>query len=229
MDIFKELNFPVVFDGPIAAGGETRGGGFFIDAPKGVRWNVDLSRASWIHPSKLSLPAGLGPAIFLFSADVNEGAFREADVSIWIGDKKRTRVLKQQSGAYTKSAGDGVLDLPFIKCPRVMEFAILFKWITEILKKIPQPWRLIVLVIVEIVIVLGGIAFAVIVEALKSVVPVEPTPFTWPDMPSQSSMIPEPFSLAPFQRITSLLDVSPSLIVMQTAVSAIYVALETLS
>jgi len=229
MNIFDELSYPVVFGGPIAAGGKMRGGCFFIDAPKGVSWSVDLSTVDWVHPSDISSPSGVGPALFLFSADVNEGDPREGFVQIYIGKSSRKRILHQQSGKYTKSAGDAVLDLPFVKCPRVMEFAILLKWLTGLLKKIPEPWRILVLIVVEVLIVIGGVALALIVEALKSIVPVKATPFSWPDMPSQSSMIPEPISLDQFQPITSKLDVTPSLIVMQTAVSAIYVALETLS
>jgi hypothetical protein len=228
MDIFEELNFPVVYEGPQASYGSLKGGGFFIDAPADVTWSVDISRIDWITLYKDKQLSGKGPYLFFFSVKPNEGEEREGDIFIRIGNQRRKRTIKQQSGAYIKSAGDSVLDLPFIKCPRVMEFAILFKWITEMVKKIPQPWRLIAIAVVEVVILIGGFAFAAVIEALKGVVPVESTPFTWPDMPSHSSIFKEPYSLAPIRNKTSTFDVSPSLIVMQTAVSAIYVAWETL-
>lgn len=228
-NVIPDLQNPVIFSGPLSAGGQMRGGGFFLDMPATVPWTVHLPEAGWLHAAEQSPTTGIGPAIFLFSADPNPGAVRSALIRIEYSGKVREHTITQQSGSFTKTEGDTVLDLPFLLCPRVMEFAILFKWVTEMVKKIPMPWRLIVLVIVEVVVVLAGVALVVLVEALKKLVPQSPTPFSWPDMPTHSSVIPMPVPCPFPQELTSHLDVTPSLIAMQTIVSGIYIAIETLS
>jgi len=228
-NVIPDLQNPVVFPGPLSAGGQMRGGGFFLDMPSKVPWTVHLPESSWLHAAEQSPTTGIGPAIFLFSADPNPGAMRSALIRIEYSGKVKEHTITQQSGTFTKAQGNAVLDLPFLLCPRVMEFAILFKWVTEMVKKIPMPWRLIVLVIVEVVVVLAGVALVVLVEALKKLVPQSPTPFPWPDMPTHSKVIPTPVPCPLPPELTSHLDVTPSLIAMQTIVTGVYIAIETLS
>lgn len=108
-----------------------------------------------------------------------------------------------------------VLAVPFFpRTPTVMEFGIAGGFIAKQVKKIPEPFTLIALLIVEIIVVLLGVLAIVIRGMLSALVP---EPKTWFGAP-------EPY--APLTRELRATDV---FLIEETSLTAIYIAEQTLA
>ncbi len=213
---------------PMAAVGASPAGAIFIDAPDGVSWTAEPT-TDWVHPAEGVAARGKGPGVFTFSVDTNPGDEREGGISIVRDDTKTSVVhpLRQQAGASIREQSEQVLDFPWITVPRVMEIGIAAKWAAAQIKKIPEPFDLIALVIVEILVVVLGFSLIAARALIAPLVPEPPTPFPWPPMPSHSAIIPPmPVPLPP--EVQAALPVTTTLIAMQTAATAFYIALQTL-
>lgn len=213
---------------PLAASGASQAGAVFVDAPAGHSWTVNLA-GDWLFPATGSATSGTGPGVFVFGAKTNSGAARSGEVQIHTDGqaKVRTRPLLQQAGVWLQTESNSVLELPWLTVPRVMELGIAAKWIAAQIKKIPEPFTLIALVIVEILVVVLGLTVLTARALVAPLFPEPPTPFPWPPMPSTDPGSTADGSVFP-PEITRHIPVTSAVIAMQTVTTAIYLALETL-
>lgn len=202
-------------------------GAIYVDAKRSTSWSAAISNSGsdWIQFQSAS--SGTGDAILKFSLSPNAGPDREATISISTSSGKfsGSHLIRQGSGEGIKVQSDEVMNLPSLEIPRIMELGIAGKFIATEIQKIPEPFDLIALVIVEIVVALGGLLTAALRASIPSELFPMPKPvFELPPIPPPSPL-PDP---ATIQNLLAQVPLTLTFILEQTATLCVYIAIETL-
>lgn len=190
--------------------------GVFSGAGAGESWHASLSGGDgWLT---LGAVAGTGPEVIDLSFGANEGPARKAALAIaFPGSRKRPSIVydvRQASAEALLANNRMALADPFPGVPRVMELGIAAKYVASLIKKIPKPFSLIALAIVEVVIIALGVVVYVVRLALA---PVLPEPKTW--LPANT----------PFIVLKDAVPASGIVIIQETVNTAAYTAKQALA
>lgn len=206
----RPLNLPLRFG---AYGGEASA---FIDAGTKISWTAALSpdAAGWLD---FSGPAsGTGPGLVTLTAQRNTTAAHTARLTVRIAGRPRPLVWEaiQSSALPLATLNASVLEVPFPTTPRVMELGIAGKFIATEIQKIPEPFDLIALALVELLVALIGELAIALRGALS---PVVPEPMTWFGAPE------------PYDALTQVMPATAVCIQEETALLLLYIPIEVLS
>ena len=149
----------------------------FVDLPSQVSWTATISPASaWLSFRQES--TGTGAAILGLVARNNTGAQRQAQLQVQAAELPpvHTWPVVQSSAVPLKLLNDAALAVPFPAVPNAMELGIAGKFIAQQIKKIPEPFTLIALLVVEIIVIVLGLLAIALRTALA---PLVPEPLTW--------------------------------------------------
>jgi len=182
----------------------------YLALPDHVHWSARLDAGSWLTFDSGSATTGSGQAFVILEADRNTGPARAATLTI--ADAGGVALLvypvTQVSAEPLATLNRSVLELPFSATPRVLELGIAGKFVAAQIKKIPDPFNLIALVIAELVVVaLGLIAIAVRALFASAV----PEPRTWFGAPPT------------FEELTAILPATAICITEETYLLALYI------
>ncbi|MBI2517090.1 MAG: hypothetical protein HYV95_09250 [Opitutae bacterium] len=204
------LNLPLRFS---AYGGEASA---FIDAGTKVSWTATLSpdAAGWLSFSGLS--TGTGPGLVSLAAGRNTTEAHAAKLTVRLAGRARPLVWDaiQASALPLATLNTSVLEVPFPTTPRVMELGIAGKFIATEIQKIPEPFDLIALAIVEVLVALVGELAIALRGALS---PVVPEPLTWFGAPE------------PYDALTLVMPATAVCIQEETALLLLYLPIEVAS
>jgi len=187
----------------------------FVDAPAQAHWTASLAPAgAWVNFDGAS--ADIGPGILKLVASSNTAGQRDAQLSVQIAGaaSPRTWPIVQTSAVPLKLLNDAALAVPFPTVPNAMELGIAGKYIAQQIKKIPEPFTLIALLIVEIVVILLGLLAIALRTALA---PLVPEPPTWLGAPP------------PYAPLTAALPATTVFLVEETVLLALYILEQTLA
>lgn len=206
----RPLNLPLRFG---AYGGEASA---FVDTGSTTSWTATLSpdAAGWLD---FSGPAsGAGPGLVTLTAQRNTTAAHTATLTVRIAGRPRPLVWEaiQSSALPLATLNASVLEVPFPTTPRVMELGIAGKFIATEIQKIPEPFDLIALAIVEVLVALIGELAIALRGALS---PVVPEPMTWFGAPE------------PYDALTKVMPATAVCIQEETALLLLYLPIEVLS
>ncbi|MBA3849520.1 MAG: hypothetical protein C0502_05920 [Opitutus sp.] len=157
----QKLNAPpaTVLFGPYGGPGAV-----WIDtAADHVTWSASLSAgAAWVRIG--SGAQGRACGLVELTVDPSRDATREATLTVAFSDGRapRTWPVRQTSAVPVATQSDNVLQARFVDAPRIMELAILGRFAAQEIAKVPEPFTLPVLALVEALIpVLGESAVAI--------------------------------------------------------------------
>lgn len=206
-------------------------GAIYVAADANTSWSARFVGGSpdWID---LQGPtSGTGDALLKFSVDINPDSNRSATLEIVESQSRRKskHLIRQASGVSSKLQQDQVLELPFLEVPRIMELGIAGKFIAAQIQKIPEPFDLIALLIVEVVVALGGVLTATLRGAIPSELIPTPKPvFPLPPLPPPSPLpIPSFIDTSQAESFLMQIPITPAFILEQTATLCAYIAIET--
>ena len=194
----------------------------FVPAADHEQWSAALSADAVPWLTLGDGAAGRGTGLVVLNAAQNLAAGREATLTVTFAPHRRplVRVVAQMTAVPLHTLNDSVLQVPFMMVPRVMELGIAGKFIAEQIAKIPEPFNLIALLVVEIVVVIAGILAFLVRGALA---PIVPEPKTWFGVPLEDGYA------APFDPLTQIVPATAVCIAEETVMLAIYIAEQTLS
>ena len=208
-------------------------GAIYIDAPEHTAWIVTIPEhdRQWLNLNANQSNHSKGPAIIKYELKKNPRERRESSLEIRQNGKlSHIQKIVQASGQSLVTQTNSVMDLPFLEFPRIMELGIAGKFIASELQKIPEPFDLIALLVVEIAIAICGILIAI----LRTSVPPHllPTPvsaFSFPPLPPPCPL-PIPSFIDPDKATEFLqkLPLTPAFILEQTATLDAYIATQML-
>lgn len=210
-------------------GGE---GAIYVNAPSKCSWTARLTggAAQWSHFKGAS--SGTGDAIVRFEINPNPHSDRQGELIIEEDGDERlsSHSIRQGSGAGVKIQTDEVMRLPFLEVPLIMELGIAGKFVAQKIKKIPEPFDLIALVIVEAIVAIGGILTATLRSAIPTdLLPMPKSVFAYPPLPPPSPFpVPGFINLSKFENLLENIPITPGFIYEQTATLCAYIAIETL-
>lgn len=206
----------------------------FVNAPKSAAWSARATD-SWLQLD-FGSEQGVGPGLASFSVGANPGGPRVSQVEIaWHGSRghgsqtQLSHTVEQQSSVAAQAQSDSVLQLTFPTVPRVMELGIAAKFAAQEIEKLPGIFRIIGLLIAEVVVLLAGVATVVARTAVAA-----------PNAPSSPDYYEELAMPLPCWELPGLLgqllplpvvqDVPITSIVIgeQTVLTMVYLALEVL-
>lgn len=196
-----------------AYGGETSA---FVDAGTNVSWTATLSpdAAGWLD---FSGPAsGTGPGLVTLTASRSTAGPQTATLTVRVDGRRQSLVWEatQCSAVPLATLNASVLEVPFPTTPRVMELGIAGKFIATEIQKIPEPFDLIALAIVELLVALVGELAIALRGALS---PIVPEPMTWLGAPE------------PYDALTQVMPATAVCIQEETALLLLYLPIEVLS
>lgn len=193
-----------------AYGGKTS---VFVDARATAAWSASLESAAWLA---FAGPAdGTGPGLVTLAAPPSTGAQRSGTLVVRIAGESAPRAwpVVQASALPLATLNASVLATPFPGVPTVMELGIAGGYVAEQIQDIPEPFDLIALAVVElIVLALGALAIAL----RAALAPVVPEPRTWFGAPE------------PFTAFASALPATGVFLVEETLLLAAYILEQTL-
>ena len=196
-----------------AYGGKTS---VYLDLAAGTAWTATLSAgaAGWL--SFVGANAGTGPALLTLTAPKSTAGRRTAQLTVHAAGAGPPLVwpVEQISSEPLSTLNASVLAVPFPTVPTVMELGIAGKFIAQEIQKIPEPFDLIALVIVELVVVAVGLIAIALRQALSAIIP---EPLTWFGAPE------------PYNAFTRVLPATAVFITEETTLLAIYIVEEVLS
>ncbi|HTQ31591.1 MAG TPA: hypothetical protein VMI53_10310 [Opitutaceae bacterium] len=196
-----------------AYGGKTS---VYLDLAAGAAWSAALSAgaAGWLSFDGAS--SGTGPALLTLTAPPSTAGRRSARLTVRPAGAGAPLVwpVEQISTAPLSTLNASVLAVPFPTVPTVMEFGIAGKFIAGEIQKIPEPFDLIALVIVELVVLVAGLVAIALRQAVSVIVP---EPRTWFGAPE------------PYDSLTLVLPATAVFLAEETALLAIYIAREVLT
>ncbi|MCH6257824.1 hypothetical protein MLD52_14800 [Puniceicoccaceae bacterium K14] len=210
-------------------------GAIYVDADPDSSWSVKIPEndRSWLSLSNYKSGKGKGSGILKFALDKNPNEEREGSLTIEKEGQKVSshHLLYQKSGLSTVELTNSVMTLPFLETPKILELGIAGKFIAKEIKKIPEPFDLIALVIVEVVVALGGVLTAVLRNSVPhNLLPTPVSVFDLPPLPPPSPFpVPSFINLNEVNRLLQKLPLTPAFILEQTATLGAYIAIQTLS
>lgn len=188
----------------------------YLDVAGSASWSATLSAdaAGWL--SFAGADSGTGPGLITLAAPPSTTGARRAELTVRIAGTAEPLVwpVVQASSAPIAALNASVLAVPFPDVPGVMELGIAGKFIAQEIQKIPEPFMLIALAIVEAVVLLLGLLAIALRAALS---PVVPEPRTWFGAPG------------PYGAMTRLMPATAVFITEETTLLALYIAKEALS
>jgi hypothetical protein len=189
----------------------------FIDAPATAGWSATLTPAgAWVK--FVSASTGTGPSILQLTADSNTADQRQGTLSVAIANVAPTLVwpIVQTSAVPLALLNEAALAIPPFPpaVPNAMELGIAGKFIAQQIKKIPEPFTLIALLIVEIIVIVLGLLAIALRTALA---PLVPEPKTWLGAPE------------PFSPLTLTLPATTVFLIEETVLLALYILEQTLA
>lgn len=189
----------------------------WIDLRARTPWTASLSAsaAGWLAFSGAT--SGTGPGLVTLVTEPS--TTREQRAALVVQPAPPAPALTwpvvQVSTEPLSTMNASVLAVPFFpRTPTVMELGIAGKFIAKEIKKIPEPFTLIALLVVEIVVILLGI-LAIVIRGTLS--PVVPEPKTWFGAPE------------PYDALTEALPATAVFLTEETTLLAIYIAEQTLA
>lgn len=194
----------------------------FVETLHPVGWRASLSAdaAEWV--SLVAGETGIGSDTVTLQADPNTGPALRGTLTVSFTSGPRPPLvwpLEQISAVPLATLNAAVLEVPWPNVPRVMELGIAGKFIAQQVAKIPEPFTLLALLVVELIVVALGL---LLVTARALLAPLVPEPKTWFGVP--------PGGYAePFAPLTEIQPATAVCIIEETALLAIYIAEETLS
>ena len=211
MNVSDSVPLPVWFG---TYGGD---GTVFVDMPDTTDWTATLSAdaASWVVIAAGT--TGRGPGLVKLSACRNTTDRHTAELTVTPAGAYPPRrwPLVQMSAVPVATMNASVLAVPFFpRTPTVMELGIAGGFIAKQVKKIPEPFTLLALLVVEIVVILLGVLAIMIRSMLSALVP---EPKTWFGAPE------------PYDPLTQELPATAVFIIEETSLTAVYIAEQTLA
>lgn len=148
----------------------------YAAVPDRVSWTARLTGGDgWLSITGAS--SGTGPGLVTLTAKQSTGPARTARLAITANGKTLAAYdAIQDSAEPLATLNTSVLELPFPTTPRVMELGIAGKFIAQEIAKIPEPFTLVALAIVEALVALIGELFIALRGALSVAIP---EPMTW--------------------------------------------------
>lgn len=189
----------------------------FVDVADGASWQATLS-AAW---AKFAGPSqGTGPGLVLVSTGPSTKGAQLGELQVTADGWPAPRIWPLQQADMTPLAtmSDSVVQTPFPTVPNVMEFGIAAKWAGQQIQKIPEPFTLIALVIAELIVVAAGILLITTRLAMTGV----PEPKSWFPAPEGDPLA------AVFDGLREVLPVTSVNLTLETGLTAVYLALESL-
>ncbi|MBA4136069.1 MAG: hypothetical protein C0518_01980 [Opitutus sp.] len=171
-----------------------------------VSWSAALSAgASWVSVSSGATGRGFG--LVELEADPSTGAERTATLTVTFSDARPalTWPVTQASAVPLATLSDNVLQVPFIDAPRIMELAILGRFAAQEIAKVPEPFTLPVLAIVEALIPILGELVIALRTAADALVPQTKTWCPPPNTYAPLIEIEVPSSIIVHQQVAELL------------------------
>jgi hypothetical protein len=182
----------------------------YFDLPSNQSWTAALAPAFWLHLEPDSAPVGRGPGFLSLTCTANTGPARTSTLTIAAptGDPLLAYPVAQISAEPLAILNASVLAIPFPTTPRVLELGIAGKFVTAQIRKIPEPFNLIALVIAELVVVSLGLIAILLRAAFAAKVP---EPRTWLGAPPT------------FEKLTATLPATAICITEETYLLALYI------
>lgn len=189
----------------------------YVDVPDGASWSAAL-QGGWVSFAGPS--SGTGPGLLSLSAAKHTGPEREAVLTVTrpAPAEPLTWPVRQASMSALAALSDSTVQTPWATVPNVMEFGIAAKFVGAQIKKIPEPFTLIALVIAELVVVAAGILLIGARAAFTTV----PEPKSWFPAPEGDPLGPL------FDSLREVLPVTTVNLTLETGLTAVYLALQSL-
>lgn len=188
----------------------------YFDLPPAVAWTASLSSSAtgWL---KLTAGAqGTGPGLVTLVALRSTSEARQAELTVTPArGAPLVWPVAQMTAIPVATLNASALAVPFFpRTPTVMELGIAGKFIAQEIKKIPEPFTLLALALVEVVVILLGVLAITLRGMLASLVP---EPETWFGAPE------------PYDELTRSLPATAVFLTEETTLLAIYIAEQTLA
>lgn len=195
-----------------ACGGTTS---IFVNAADHETWSAALAT----EPAWLTLVAGAtgtGSGLITLKAEQSTTGERSATLTVRFQGARAPLAwpVTQDSASPLATLNASVLQVPFAFVPALMELGIAGKFIAQQVAKVPEPFTLIALVIVEIIVVVVGLLAIVVRSALA---PVVPEPKTWFGVPTGGFA-------EPYAPLTLVLPATAVYITEEISMLALYIA-----
>lgn len=184
----------------------------YVAAPDRVSWTARLTGGGgWLSITGAS--SGTGPGLVTLTASQSTGPARTARLAITAANGKTLVSYDaiQDSAVPLATLNTSVLETPFPTTPRVMELGIAGKFIAQEIAKIPEPFTLVALAIVEALVALIGELFIALRGALAVVIP---EPMTWFGAPP------------PYDALTKVMPATAVFIQQETDLLMLYLPIE---
>lgn len=208
------FNLPLVFG---AKGGPAS---VFVDAARTESWSATLSAEASPWLKIRTGASGTGPGLVTLAAQENTGGAHTATLTVTYAGGRRAPLAwsaAQTSAVPLATLNASVLHVPWPDVPVVMELAIAGKFIGQEIAKIPEPFTLLALVLVELLVLALGLLLVALRAALA---PLVPEPETWFGVPPDFALL--------FEPLTEVQPATAVFLIEETALLAIQIAEEAL-
>lgn len=160
----------------------------FLPLDEGATWSIS-ELPPWVTPTGKT--RGNRPYLLQLRASANPGGVRAGTLRVTVtggktgvkGDGRAREPaaldweLTQYAGEPTRVQTNEITRMPWFNVPRTMEFGILAKFMAAEIAKVPEPWDLLVLLIAEVLVLLGGAGVLIVRMLLATVIPAPPPAF----------------------------------------------------
>ncbi|MBS0661093.1 MAG: hypothetical protein JSR82_22975 [Verrucomicrobia bacterium] len=189
----------------------------FVDVPAGATWQATLAAAwaSFAGPS-----AGTGPGLISLTTQASIAPEQAGTLIVTSPAWNEPRVwpLRQFAMTPLRTLSDSTVQTPWPNVPNVMEFGIAAKWLGQQIQKIPEPFTLLALVILELLVVAAGILLITARLAASGV----PEPRSWLPAPAGDPLA------ALFDSLREVLPLTSVNLTLETGLTALYLAQQAL-
>lgn len=195
-----------------AYGGTTS---IFVNAADHETWSAALaSNGPWL--TLVAGATGTGSGLVTLKAEPSTTRERTATLTVRFQGARAPLAwpVAQDSAVPLSTLNDSVLQVPFAFVPSLMELGIAGKFIAQQVAKVPEPFTLIALLIVEIIVVAVGLLAIAVRGALA---PVVPEPKTWFGVPDGGFA-------EPYAPLTLVLPATAVYITEEISMLALYIA-----